>query len=40
MVSTIVQCEIDAVRVDMPLEAIFEHVTPEWTLMKFKSALR
>jgi hypothetical protein len=40
MVSTLLQCEIDAVRVDMLLEGIFEHVTPEWTLVKFKSALR
>jgi uncharacterized OB-fold protein len=40
MVSNIVQCEIDAVRVDMPLEAIFDDVTPEWTLVKFKPASR
>jgi uncharacterized protein len=40
MVSNVVQCEIDAVRVDMPLEAIFEDVTPEWTLVKFKPASR
>jgi uncharacterized protein len=40
MVSNVVQCEIDAVRVDMPLEAIFDDVTPEWTLVKFKPASR
>ncbi len=40
MVSNVVQCEIDVVRVDMPLEAIFEDVTPEWTLVKFKPASR
>ena len=40
MVSNVVQCAIDAVRIDMPLEAIFEDVTPEWTLVKFKPASR
>jgi hypothetical protein len=40
MVSNVVQCDIDAVRGDMPLEAIFEDVTPEWTLVKFKPASR
>jgi uncharacterized protein len=40
IVSNVVQCEIDAVRVDMPLEAIFDDVTPEWTLVKFKPASR
>jgi uncharacterized OB-fold protein len=38
MVSNVVQCAVDAVRVDMPLEAIFDDVTPEWTLVKFKPA--
>jgi uncharacterized protein len=38
LVSNIVQCDIDALRVDMPLEAIFDDVTPEWTLVKFKPA--
>jgi len=36
MVSNVVPCEIDAVRVDMLLEALFDDVTPEWTLVKFK----
>ena len=36
LVSNIVQCDIDALRVDMPLEAVFDDVTPEWTLVKFK----
>jgi uncharacterized protein len=40
MVSNVLQCEIDAVRVDMPLEAIFDDVTPECTLVKFKPASR
>ena len=34
--SNIVQCDIEALRVDMPLEAVFDDVTPEWTLVKFK----
>ena len=38
LVSNIVQCDIDALRVDMPLEAVFDDVTPEWTLVKFKPA--
>jgi uncharacterized OB-fold protein len=29
MVSNIVQCNLDDVRVDMPLEVIFDDVTPE-----------
>jgi uncharacterized protein len=36
MVSNVVPCDLDAVRVDMPLEAIFDDVTPEWTLVQFK----
>jgi hypothetical protein len=38
MVSNIVQCNLDAVRVDMPLVAVFDDVTAEWTLVKFKPA--
>ena len=38
LVSNIVQCDIEALRVDMPLEAVFDDVTPEWTLVKFKPA--
>jgi uncharacterized OB-fold protein len=40
VVSNVVQCDLEAVRVDMPLEAIFDDVTPEWTLVKFKPASR
>jgi uncharacterized protein len=40
LVSNVVQCDLDAVKVDMPLEAIFDDVTPEWTLVKFKPASR
>jgi hypothetical protein len=35
-----VQCAIDVLSVDMPLEAVFDDVTPEWTLVKFKPASR
>ena len=38
MVSTILQCDIDSLKIDMPLEAVFDDVTPEWTLVKFKPA--
>ena len=38
MVSNVVQCDLDAVKVDMPLEAIFDDVTPDCTLVKFKPA--
>jgi uncharacterized protein len=40
MVSNVVQCDLDAVKVDMPLEAIFDDVTPECTLVQFKPASR
>jgi uncharacterized OB-fold protein len=40
MVSNVVQCNIDDVRADMPLEAVFDDVTPEWTLVKFRPAQR
>ena len=36
LVSNIVQCDIDTLRVDMLLQAVFDDVTPEWTLVKFK----
>jgi uncharacterized OB-fold protein len=39
MPSNIVQCSIpDGLRIDMPLTAVFDDVTPEWTLLKFKPA--
>jgi uncharacterized OB-fold protein len=40
LVSNVVQCDLDAVKVDMPLEAIFDDITPEWTLVQFKPASR
>ncbi len=38
MVSNVVECDHDALEVDMPLEAVYDDVTPEWTLVKFKPA--
>ena len=38
MVSNVVECGIDAVKIDMPLAAVFDDVTPEWTLVKFRPA--
>lgn len=38
LVSNIVQCDINALRVDMSLEAVFDDVTLEWTLVKFRPA--
>jgi uncharacterized protein len=36
MPTNIIDCDLDAVRVDMPVTAIFDDVSPEWTLVKFK----
>lgn len=38
MVSAVVDCPLEELRVDMPLVAVFDDVTPEWTLVKFKPA--
>jgi uncharacterized protein len=39
MPSNVVECQIpDGVTVDMPLTVVFDDVTPEWTLIKFKPA--
>jgi len=38
IVSNIVDCVIEDLRVDMPLEVTFEDVTDEWTLFKFHPA--
>ena len=38
MISNIVDCEIDDLKVDMPLVAVYDEVSPEWTLVKFKPA--
>jgi len=36
MISNLVECDVESVSVDMPVEAVFDDVTPEWTLVKFK----
>ena len=38
MLTNIVDCAPDAVRIGMPVEVVFEDVTPEVTLPKFKPA--
>jgi uncharacterized OB-fold protein len=38
MPSTIVECKVEDLRVDMPLTAVFDDISPEWTLVKFKPA--
>jgi uncharacterized OB-fold protein len=38
LVSNVVQCNPEALKVDMLLEAVFDDVTPEWTLVKFRPA--
>ena len=38
MISNIVECDVTALEIDMPLEAVFDDVTPECTLVKFKPA--
>lgn len=38
MISNIVECALDDLEVDMPLEPVFDDVTEEWTLVKFKPA--
>ena len=38
LVTNIVDCAIDAVAVNMPVTAVFDDVTPEVTLVKFKPA--
>ena len=35
MLTNIVGCPIEAVKIDMPVVAVFDDVTPEWTLVKF-----
>lgn len=36
IVANLVDCPIEGASVDMPVEAVFEDVTPEWTLVKFR----
>lgn len=36
--SNVVNCPLEALRVDMPLRAVYDSVTPEVTLLKFEPA--
>ncbi len=36
MPTNIVDCELDSIRVDMPVSVVFDDVSAEWTLVKFK----
>lgn len=36
MMSNIVECRNEDLRIDMPVEVVFDDVTPEITLLKFK----
>jgi hypothetical protein len=38
MISNVVDCSVDDLECDMPVEAVFDEVSPEWTLVKFKPA--
>ena len=38
LISNIVECDLDDLEVDMPLEPVFDDVTEDWTLVKFKPA--
>jgi uncharacterized OB-fold protein len=38
MISNMVECDLDDLRVDMPVVAVYDDVTPDWTLVKFKPA--
>jgi len=38
MVSTLVDCPVEDARMEMPLVAVFDDVTPEVTLVKFRPA--
>lgn len=38
MISTVVGCKHEDVKVDMPVTVAFDDITPEWTLVKFKPA--
>jgi uncharacterized OB-fold protein len=36
IISNVVDCDTEDLSVDMPLEAVFDDVTDEWTLLKFR----
>ncbi len=38
MISNLVECSVEDAKVDMPVTVVFDEVTAEWTLVKFKPA--
>lgn len=38
MLSNLVDCPLEDIKIGMPIEAVFDDVTPEWTLVKFRPA--
>jgi uncharacterized OB-fold protein len=38
MPTNIVECRVEDIMVDMPVTVVFDEVSPEWTLVKFKPA--
>ena len=36
MPTNLVECDMESVSVDMPVAVVFDDVSPEWTLVKFK----
>jgi uncharacterized OB-fold protein len=38
MPTNIVDCPLDEISVDMPVTVVFDDVSPEWTLVKFRPA--
>ena len=38
MISNVVECDIEDVKINMPVEAVFDDVSPDVTLVKFKPA--
>jgi hypothetical protein len=38
LMTNIVDCPPEQVKIDMPVEAVFDDVTPEVTLVKFRPA--
>jgi uncharacterized OB-fold protein len=38
VMSNLVDCAVEDIKIDMPVEATYDDVTPEWTLVKFKPA--
>jgi len=38
MMSNVVDCPVEDIKVNMPLEVVFDSVTDDWTLVKFRPA--